>query len=689
MTWDTFGRFLRLLYFVRIPAICLLAMAGMACYTAISYDPLLRGLLDAGTSFYAFVALALTAFLAAAAALTCINVILYYAHQRYGGEGLTPGTSSPNPIVSLLGLLSAVIVVAAAGAYTEQPWWRIVLASLVGFADCLGLLLIAKFLQLRFSDAARSRNLEFILPVKHIPWIGRALDEMFGRTFTEEPPKMVQTMKASGGRVRQWLYELFAPAAAGYFEDGGPPYRLAIGHVYATVLTLVFGAVYLLLGWFRYVTLETPLPLSVPLLSVAMEAPALAYILLAMTVACYVLSAIAFFADRYRIPLFLAVAIVILITGQTPESDHFYHTKKSQVSLPSPSHILQAGPARPILVATAGGGIQASAWTARVLWELSKIDGFKNSVVAISGVSGGAVGAMHFGAQFDDPQKAYDNAKKNSLDEVAWGFVNPDLGRVLMPWVTLFLSDDLRQIDRAWALERSWEASGVPRAYLADWGRRAAQGGFPVFLFSTTIVESGSPMVMSTTQFRALQSFHRRYEGFDLRIATAARLSSSFPYVSPAARSSARPANMADFHLVDGGYYDNYGVHTLLHWLEEARGDKNEPGAMVVMIRSFPTVTRPDMKRHGWAYQVPAPADAYLNVRDSAQLSPSRRETHLFPNVTLVEFEFPNLGGACGNPPLSWKLRRPEIACIEEGWEKASKSADIEKLRTYLNGGST
>src|SRR5438094_521060 len=50
---------------------------------------------------------------------------------------------------------------------------------------------------------------------------------------------------------------------------------------------------------------------------------------------------------------------------------------------------------RVVVVASAGGGIQAAAWTARVLTGLQhELPEFANSIAALSGVSGGAVGTM-------------------------------------------------------------------------------------------------------------------------------------------------------------------------------------------------------------------------------------------------------------------------------------------------------
>jgi len=48
---------------------------------------------------------------------------------------------------------------------------------------------------------------------------------------------------------------------------------------------------------------------------------------------------------------------------------------------------------------------------------------------------------------------------------------------------------------------------------------------------------------------------------YDVTVATAARLSATFPYVTPASCSD-QPGPQP--HIVDSGYYDNYGMATLV-----------------------------------------------------------------------------------------------------------------------------
>ena len=76
----------------------------------------------------------------------------------------------------------------------------------------------------------------------------------------------------------------------------------------------------------------------------------------------------------------------------------------------------------------------------------------------------------------------------------------------------------------------------------------------------------------------------REARDIGLKAVTAARLSAAFPYVSPAARLD----GVEPYHLVDGGYYDFYGLVALSQWvddaLEELQRDQQLPERIGVVI---------------------------------------------------------------------------------------------------------
>jgi hypothetical protein len=102
-----------------------------------------------------------------------------------------------------------------------------------------------------------------------------------------------------------------------------------------------------------------------------------------------------------------------------------------------------------------------------------------------------------------------------------------------------------------------------------------AKGNKPAVVFNATIVETGERLLLATTDsepFRqptnktspGWRDFTRLYPETDIPVATAARLSATFPFVTPAPRIRRGDVFADQYHLVDGGYYDNYGVATLI-----------------------------------------------------------------------------------------------------------------------------
>jgi hypothetical protein len=134
---------------------------------------------------------------------------------------------------------------------------------------------------------------------------------------------------------------------------------------------------------------------------------------------------------------------------------------------------------------------------------------------------------------------------------------------------------------------------------------------------------------------------------------------------------------------VDGGYYDNYGVNSLLAWLEEALvalPAGKVPDILLIQIRSFPSeATGPVGKSRGWFYQTYAPASALMRVRTTAQLMRDQEAIEMFRqrwakdgiHIRPATFEFPG-----NDAPLSWKMNAEQIQAIGNEWEKRISGAN-------------
>ena len=84
--------------------------------------------------------------------------------------------------------------------------------------------------------------------------------------------------------------------------------------------------------------------------------------------------------------------------------------------------------------------------------------------------------------------------------------------------------------------------------------------------------------------------FRTLYENYDLDVTTAARLSASFPYVTPMARNDVELTH--NYHVADGGFFDNTGLFTVVEWLDENlesfSQEFNVKKVLILQINAFP-----------------------------------------------------------------------------------------------------
>lgn len=745
MSWNQVGRICRITFFLRVPLIMILLLAALGPFALFPGEPMLGNLFDLRvarlnpphppivstelTARHLFI-VAFTAFMLAWAAVAVINLVVHYGRDRFDDPELELDQKRPLQTF-FLGLLAALALVSCVISRTQIDWLLRYGMPFLGFVCSLALVVLAKITQLAFTDPATTRHPPpyLVFPVYRIP----SLERRFDAIYCWYPSWMQKSKGHFNARV-QWLLEIFRGAGQGYFVDcEAPKLVLRSGHVFAIASSLIAFGFYIGIGYFKGRINANPAVV-----------PALAFLLLFVIVACWFLGAVTFFFDRYRIPLLTCIVLLSLTTTYAPESDHFYRVELGQ----GPPHMLRPsvlvatrknqGHKRLIAVATAGGGIQAAAWTARVLFGLEEECAQQNSsancdvrdsIVVLSGVSGGSLGAMAYARSFApglDPVSSatvVTNTETSAIDEVAWGWVVPDLFRAILPWFR-------RQfIDRGWALEDKWRAVHTLRdpklgrdVFLGDWAP-SEKHLMPGLLLNATVVETGRPIVFSNTDFpndekdaTGLVNFYdlfpelkRRY---DIRVNTAARLSASFPFVAPAARSNLTNPPVPDFHIVDGGYYDNYGMVALLGWLHNALNDTTIPlstraevkaelaDVLVLQIKPFPAFSDPTPHtQHGWGFQTTAPLKGILNVRDVGQDARDDTELGLFTDsykrevkVWRADFVYPNdpdIGRDCLKAPLSWKLSIDQLDCIDIGWQKFKGGAgrkEIGCVIVFLSG---
>jgi len=247
----------------------------------------------------------------------------------------------------------------------------------------------------------------------------------------------------------------------------------------------------------------------------------------------------------------------------------------------------------------------------------------------------------------DELDEIVGRAERSSLDEIAWGLLYPDLLRTIIPMPIPW--DRGRALEEAWPRsDASWARSEGIREGLSAWGQDARAGYRPAVIFNTTVAETGERLPLATTELpegsagriKYDQLFNNTGSELDIAVVTATRLSTSFPYVSPAARADIEGQAA---HIVDGGYYDNNGISSLVEWLDAQleREDNTIERVLILGIRGARSrIGPPDSEgcsmthaggrdrrsNRGWFYQAFAPASTVLNVRTAGQRTHNEAE---------------------------------------------------------------
>ncbi len=281
------------------------------------------------------------------------------------------------------------------------------------------------------------------------------------------------------------------------------------------------------------------------------------------------------------------------------------------------------------LVATEGGGIRAAYFTATVLAAIQdRCPAFARHTFAISGVSGGSVGASVFAAlaaddtanrtvdppcDLDGISKRSDNLQK-ARTTLSADLLSPLLGAMLFPdTFQRFVPVPINSFDRSraleFAIEKSWyKTVGDHRMDQPITDLYSGNSAVPHLLLNTTEAETGGLFPYTTGTIDALGTPFREQAEIDngnvdckgtpgdfdylasclrmppkealeqsslqtvvdgsLRLSTAAIVSARFPYVTPAA------AGTQGGHFIDGGYFENSGTWLINGLLQRLVGQQ-------------------------------------------------------------------------------------------------------------------
>ena len=722
--------FLQRCYFVRVPVLIYLLIGGLVLLRNTSFGSGLFYLPhDHDDAFRALCKIAIAVFLAAAACVLTFNLTSWCAKARFGVDmrirskwwTLAPFvTGHVSPLVFLWALLRTS---ADGGSTCDRPWLAILLGYLVvGVIVTAGEMLRNIFMAPRPGGHAPP-------PFLILPW---EADPTAARTsrmsrIQDHDSAFTRWLRQGFDLLWAWPGSLIKP----FLGPGYDGEDLEAAHIYASCVALASYVVYIVFASGHAMSLglawtntENPIErlgwLAVRFLQLfgidRLALPALAWLGLVLTLAAWTLSAVTFLLDRFRVPLIIPILAVVAVTGSVPESDHFYRSvptaetwERKTPAQVIKDHGLEDGTV--LVVSAPGGGVQSAAFTNWVLMLLNKAtEGkFMHRVAAISSVSGGSVGVFHLAMNNYDPAIAYETSVKSTIDDVAWGWFVPDLTRAFVPWGRDLL------IDRGWALEKSLTKNAyhtekpiaLKDEVFMDSPQLQPSGSRPALIINATVLEQGYPIVFTNTKMKSPEipegqkracgpnspplpasSSKPSFDPYDfwelyhrkVLLVTAARLSATFPYVSPDSRTFQEAPACPDFHLADGGYYDNYGILSLTRWVEQGLPEAflTDPAQAqkrkVVLIRILPFPEKQSQPGvEGWASQILAPLNGVLATRDTAQMFVSNAVEHLSRRPTLdvvqIEFRYKAPNKNCEkpvlSPPLNWVLTQEQKTCIE------------------------
>jgi predicted acylesterase/phospholipase RssA len=261
------------------------------------------------------------------------------------------------------------------------------------------------------------------------------------------------------------------------------------------------------------------------------------------------------------------------------------------------AHYAASGRPYPVyVVAAQGGGLYAGAHAASVLARLQdECPGFARHVFAISGVSGGSLGAAVFASLIDALPPGEGKGCERTPDTgrrllplveryFRNDFLSPLLAYALFPdFLQRFLPRGVPQFDRARGLEAGFEAAwkdtlaqivkplpdttAFSGSFRDLWSASASR---PALLLNATSVHYGRRVVIAPFKLYDGKGFSDLSVDFlnedvAVTLSTAVGVSARFPVITPPAWVKGYGRKQ---QIVDGGYFENFGIATAMHLID-------------------------------------------------------------------------------------------------------------------------
>ncbi len=315
------------LYLMRFPILILLAF-GWLLPLALS-SPMFHGFADLYPTQVALVAF--SAFLLVSAAITCCFLVLLYGSQRADGNRLPPPPGAHPAdmpqrmplsgwIVGLLYLAGAILLLRFLLAVKQtmveahlhpeglavQFWAQSAIGVFCGFVFIVVFFLLDLLLtNPRSVPQVEVFALPLAYPLRDTKWLLSFLQYL---NNLDLPRRLgFAPLVSRYNKLSLWVVRLLGPGY-GTFDENGNPVELFPGHRFAGFLAFLCFVIYLIAGRGFYHRLASDDPFPPPHRYDAV----LLQVILLLLLACWGISALCFYFDRFRVPVLIPIAVMML-----------------------------------------------------------------------------------------------------------------------------------------------------------------------------------------------------------------------------------------------------------------------------------------------------------------------------------------------------------------------------------------
>jgi Patatin-like phospholipase len=275
-----------------------------------------------------------------------------------------------------------------------------------------------------------------------------------------------------------------------------------------------------------------------------------------------------------------------------------------------------------VVICVSGGGLRAALWGMQVLREADRtLDGnLLKHTVLMTGASGGMLGAAYYrelyhqkvqGKRIDLTDESYiKNISKDLANPLTFTLLVND---IFIPWVKKTINGYTYRQDRGYIFEQQLieNTGGLLGKNIGDYRKPEASGLIPMMFVTPVIINDGRFLVISPHKVSYMMKAPFTLEGgdgsfaeidgadfgalfaqndpYNLRFATALRMSATYPYILPNVYMPTDPS----VEVIDAGFRDNYGTEVATRFLavfrEWIRNQTRE--VIIIQIRGANKIT--------------------------------------------------------------------------------------------------